>query len=102
MSGIILGGWAKLSLDKIEGQWDTESMKAYCKDHVLFMNTAPHEWLFPQCSITVHHGGAGTTAAALRAGVPTIVTPWFFDQFESAQVVARNGVGIAMKQFSKV
>jgi len=40
----------------------------------------PHDWLFPQMAAVVHHGGAGTTAAALRAGVPSVTIPFFADQ----------------------
>ncbi|MFZ6030190.1 MAG: glycosyltransferase [Chloroflexota bacterium] len=40
----------------------------------------PHRWLFPRASCIVHHGGAGTTAAAFRAGVPTVVVPHLLDQ----------------------
>jgi sterol 3beta-glucosyltransferase len=40
----------------------------------------PHDWLFPQVAAAVHHGGAGTTGAALRAGVPSVVVPFFADQ----------------------
>lgn len=46
--------------------------------HVL--DRAPHAWLFPRCAAVVHHGGAGTTAAGLRAGRPTVVCPFFGDQ----------------------
>ncbi len=41
----------------------------------------PHSWLFPQCAGAVHHGGAGTIAAALRAGIPSLVVPQAADQF---------------------
>ena len=47
---------------------------------VLEIEGAPHDWLFPRVAAVVHHGGAGTTAAALRAGVPAVVTPFFSDQ----------------------
>jgi sterol 3beta-glucosyltransferase len=47
---------------------------------VLVTGFCPHSWLFPQSSLVVHHGGAGTTAAALRAGVPTVVIPHMLDQ----------------------
>ena len=40
----------------------------------------PHAWLFPCASCIVHHGGAGTSAAAFRAGVPTVVVPHLLDQ----------------------
>ncbi|MGA2975578.1 MAG: glycosyltransferase [Spirochaetia bacterium] len=48
---------------------------------VLPVESVPHEWLFPRVAAAVHHGGAGTTAAALRAGIPSIVVPFFADQF---------------------
>jgi sterol 3beta-glucosyltransferase len=50
-------------------------------DTVFPVESVPHEWLFPQCAAAVHHGGAGTTAATLRAGVPSVVVPYFYDQF---------------------
>ncbi len=45
----------------------------------------PHHWLFPHAACIIHHGGAGTTAATLRAGVPAIVIPHALDQFVLAQ-----------------
>jgi UDP:flavonoid glycosyltransferase YjiC (YdhE family) len=47
---------------------------------VLFIDHAPHDWLFPRVALAVHHGGAGTTAAAVRAGIPSVVVPFFGDQ----------------------
>ncbi|MNY07897.1 4'-demethylrebeccamycin synthase [compost metagenome] len=47
---------------------------------VMMIDQVPHEWLFPRVSAVVHHGGAGTTAAGLRAGRPTVVCPFFGDQ----------------------
>lgn len=41
------------------------------KDIICELSACPHDWLFPQMSAVVHHGGAGTTAAGLRAGKPT-------------------------------
>merc|ERR1719203_2099760 len=100
--GIILGGWAHLDASMMQGQPDTPQMAEYANESVLFLETAPHEWLFPQCACAVHHGGAGTTAAALRAGRPTIITPFGGDQFFYAQAAEKAGVGVAMKQISKV
>jgi len=97
--GIILGGWANLSADLLA---DTPELQAFAEKSVLFCSAAPHEWLFPQCAATVHHGGMGTTAAALRSGVPTVITPCAFDQFNNGRMVEQSGAGIAMKQFSKV
>jgi UDP:flavonoid glycosyltransferase YjiC (YdhE family) len=44
------------------------------------MESVPHDWLFPRCKAVIHHGGAGTTAAGLRAGVPNLVVPFAADQ----------------------
>jgi len=44
------------------------------------IDAIPHDWLFPRMAAIVHHGGAGTTAAALRAGVPSVVVPFMADQ----------------------
>ena len=53
----------------------------------------PHSWLYPRMRAIVHHGGAGTTAAAFRAGVPAIVVPFHGDQFYWAKLVEDLGVG---------
>ena len=50
-------------------------------DSVLPVESLPHEWLFPRVAAAVHHGGAGTAAAALRAGIPSVVVSFFADQF---------------------
>ncbi len=55
----------------------------------------PHDWLFPQLSAVLHHGGAGTTAEALRAGIPSLIMPFFFDQFFWARQLHRRGLGPA-------
>jgi sterol 3beta-glucosyltransferase len=44
------------------------------------IDQAPHSWLFPKTAAVVHHGGAGTTAAGLRAGKPSVIIPFFGDQ----------------------
>jgi sterol 3beta-glucosyltransferase len=48
---------------------------------VFHIGPCPHEWLFPRVCGVLHHGGAGTVAAGLRAGKPTLVCPFFGDQF---------------------
>ena len=52
-----------------------------------------HDALFPRVAAVVHHGGAGTTAAAARAGVPQIITPMFGDQFYWASRIVDLGAG---------
>ncbi|MBL8102653.1 MAG: glycosyltransferase family 1 protein, partial [Anaerolineales bacterium] len=49
--------------------------------YIFLIKNTPHRWLFPQMAAVVHHGGAGTTGAALSAGVPNIVIPHFGDQY---------------------
>lgn len=57
------------------------------------LDSVPHDWLFPQVDAALHHGGAGTTGASLRAGIPTLIKPWFGDQFFWASRVQKLGVG---------
>ena len=62
---------------------------------VFALASAPHDWLFPRCAAVVHHGGAGTTGAGLRAGKPTVICPFFGDQPFWGARVAALGVGPA-------
>jgi sterol 3beta-glucosyltransferase len=80
--GILLSGWS--GMHEIE-----------VPDTVYVIHSIPHAWLFSRVAAVVHHGGAGTTAAGLRAGVPSIVIPFFGDQPFWGQRVARLGVGPA-------
>jgi sterol 3beta-glucosyltransferase len=70
-------------------------MKTNLPETVLMVDSISHSWLFPRMAAVVHHGGAGTTAAGLRAGVPSIVIPFFGDQLYWGQRVAKLGVGTA-------
>lgn len=60
--------------------WGGIIRKTELPEHVHAVDSVSHQWLFPQVSATVHHGGAGTTAASLRAGCPTVVCPFALDQ----------------------
>ncbi|XP_024029390.1 sterol 3-beta-glucosyltransferase UGT80B1 isoform X1 [Morus notabilis] len=60
---------------------------------VFLLEDCPHDWLFPQCSAVVHHGGAGTTATGLRAGCPTTIVPFFGDQFFWGDRINKKGLG---------
>lgn len=64
------------------------------------IQAAPHDWLFSQIDAAVHHGGAGTTGASLRAGIPTIIKPFFGDQFFFGSRVEDLGVGACMKRLN--
>lgn len=60
---------------------------------VFMLDNVPHDWLFKHVSCVVHHGGAGTTAAGITAGRPTVVVPFFGDQFFWGSMIARAGAG---------
>jgi len=78
--GIIISGWGGL-------------VKGSLPDNVYHIDSIPHDWLFPQTSVVVHHGGAGTIGAGLRAGSPTVVIPFFADQPFWGRCVYEAGVG---------
>lgn len=78
--GILLAGWAGL------GGVDLG-------DDVIVVDDIPHDWLFPHVSTVVHHGGAGTTGAGLRAGKPTVILPFFADQPFWGRIVHQRGIG---------
>jgi UDP:flavonoid glycosyltransferase YjiC (YdhE family) len=81
LRAVVATGWAKLPIET--------------SARVLAVDSVPHEWLFARAAAAVHHGGAGTTGAALRAGVPSVVVPYFFDQPLWAKRIARLGAGAA-------
>lgn len=61
--------------------------------NVFMIGNCPHDWLFERVSCVVHHGGAGTTAAGIAAGKPTVVVPFFGDQHFWGSMMARSGAG---------
>jgi hypothetical protein len=60
----------------------------------------PHDWLFQRIDAACHHGGAGTTGASLRAGIPTIIKPFFGDQFFWADRVEALGIGTGVRKLT--
>lgn len=62
-------------------------------ENVFLADVVPHDWLFPRMAAVVHHGGSGTTAAGVRAGVPSILTPFVFDQFFWGRCISQLGAG---------
>lgn len=69
-------------------------------EEIYMIKSIPHDWLFPQLDVAVHHGGSGTTGASLRAGLPTIIKPFFGDQFFYANRVEDLGAGIFLKKLN--
>jgi vancomycin aglycone glucosyltransferase len=78
---VIAGGWAALEAHIQEA------------DDVLIVDNLPHSLIFPRVATAVHHGGAGTTTAAARAGVPQVLLPHILDQYYWANRVEALGLG---------
>jgi sterol 3beta-glucosyltransferase len=79
---VLASGWGGLKTQTLSSQ-------------VHLLEEAPHDWLFPRMRAVVHHGGAGTTGAGLRAGKPTLVVPFLADQPFWGKRVHALGVGPA-------
>jgi UDP:flavonoid glycosyltransferase YjiC (YdhE family) len=80
--GILHSGWAGLHAEDLPPE-------------IYLLDSAPHSWLFPRMAAVIHHGGAGTTAAALRAGVPSAIVAHMGDQPYWGRRVHELGVGAA-------
>lgn len=78
--GVLVSGWGGLKASDLP-------------ENVYMAQSVPHDWLFPQVAAVVHHGGAGTTAAGLRAGKPTIICHFMADQPFWGRLVYERGVG---------
>lgn len=79
---VLLAGWGGLRRDALPPT-------------IFAMDAAPHSWLFPCVALAVHHGGAGTTHAAVRAGIPAVVVPFGADQPFWARAAERAGAALA-------
>lgn len=88
--GVLLSGWAGIG----------EGTKL--PDYAFGIQNVPHSWLFPLMHAVVHHGGAGTTGAGLRAGVPSVITPFVADQPNWARRVEALGAGPRPIPFAKL
>jgi len=78
--GVLLTGWGGMHAMSVP-------------DNVFVVDSALHSWLFPRMAAVVHHGGAGTTAEGLRAGVPSMIVPFIVDQPFWGKRVKALGVG---------
>ena len=92
---ILSKGWS----DRL-GNQDATVPEVPLPPEILQIKSAPHDWLFGQIDAAAHHGGAGTTGASLRAGLPTIVKPFFGDQFFFGSRLEDLGVGICLKKLN--
>ncbi|KAF2457596.1 UDP-glucose:sterol glycosyltransferase [Lineolata rhizophorae] len=90
---ILSKGWS----DRL-GKKDATAPEVPLPVDIFQIKSAPHDWLFQQIDAAVHHGGAGTTGASLRSGIPTIIKPFFGDQWFFGNRVEDLGVGICMKK----
>lgn len=79
---IVSKGWGGLGADQLG-----------IPDGVYMIGNCPHDWLFKQVSCVVHHGGAGTTAAGIALGKPSVIVPFFGDQPFWGAMVAKAGAG---------
>ncbi|MGA8164824.1 MAG: glycosyltransferase [Waddliaceae bacterium] len=78
--GVITAGWGGLAVDRLP-------------ETMISVDDVPHDRLFPHMAAVIHHGGAGTTAAGLRSGCPTIICPFFGDQSFWGRRVHALGAG---------
>ena len=96
---IILGALERTNTRAIVQGWDEALQGLEIPKTIYHAGAMPHSWLFDQVSMVIHHGGFGTTAATLRAGVPGIVVPHVIDQFYWGQQV--NQLGVSPKSISR-
>jgi len=92
---ILSKGWSDRLNDKNATQAEVP-----LPDYILSVKSAPHDWLFPQIDAAVHHGGAGTTGASLRAGLVTVIKPYFGDQYFWGNRVEDLGVGLSIRKLN--
>ena len=93
--GVLLGGWAGLGRKALDTStpWG-EALYEWAQRNIYEIDSCPHDWLFPQCSVIVHHGGAGTFAAALRSGRPSVVCAMQGDQPFHGSITEARGLGL--------
>ncbi|GAA5901774.1 sterol 3-beta-glucosyltransferase [Sporobolomyces salmoneus] len=104
---IVAKGWSDRAGSKDDSEEEKKKTEEKEKEqHELLdrpfiynVKSIPHDWLFGRIDAAVHHGGAGTTGASLRAGLPTIIKPFFGDQHFYADRVATLGIGTHLHDF---
>jgi UDP:flavonoid glycosyltransferase YjiC (YdhE family) len=81
---VVSKGWGGLGGDPLD-----------VPEGVFMLGNVPHDWLFKHVSCVVHHGGAGTSAAGISLGRPTVIVPFFGDQPWWGAMIHRAGAGPA-------
>lgn len=95
---ILSKGWSERTVEKA-GSGGEQQQEPKFPESIFLIQSAPHDWLFRQIDAAAHHGGSGTTGASLRAGIPTIIRPFFGDQHFFGMRVEDLGVGICLKKW---
>lgn len=96
---ILSKGWSD-RLHAKKGADATAEPEVPLPPQIYSIKSLPHDWLFKRIDAACHHGGAGTTGASLRAGIPTIVKPFFGDQFFWGDRVEALGVGSCVRKLT--
>lgn len=99
---VLSKGWSDRGEKEVPTDGSEQHQEPELPPEIFQISSAPHDWLFSQMDAAAHHGGSGTTGASLRAGVPTIVRPFFGDQFFYGLRVEHLGVGICMKKWGAI
>ncbi|KAK2050630.1 glycosyltransferase family 28 domain-containing protein [Colletotrichum somersetense] len=79
---LVSKGWGGLGGDEMD-----------VPDNIFMLENTPHDWLFPRVKACVIHGGAGTTAIALKCGLPTMIVPFFGDQHFWGSILSNSKAG---------
>jgi hypothetical protein len=95
--GILLDDKSSKPAKDSKSQKDVHSGPLVWPDSIYKVKAIPHDWLFPQLDGVVHHGGAGSTAAGLRAGCPTVIRPFFGDQDYWGLAIESRGLGVVVR-----
>jgi sterol 3beta-glucosyltransferase len=80
---VILTGW-------------TAGVELGNRGDLFLVDALPHDWIFQRVSAAVHHGGAGSTSSALRAGLPSVIVPFAFDQLFWGRLVQARNAGLVL------